>query len=452
MIRTKQGSISKKKTESLFCNYPHHICMQNRLEGLDYCIRHILEDKTAPYKQCNFVSSANGRRCPKAAPKTDKKDGYCADHTRKAIIWRQKASRKKKQADSQEKILEQLDYYRPGSSKQPPEVIPSQAGQLIECESDSDSDKEPTLVDQAWRGDGDSDADSVDSEYEDPLNYSHCIDRHAGVYTAEEVALITRDKLIRLQSLYIDQFKRLQHILKEKRRKFLSSQKMEQETIGKGFGKVTDPKERQKLKKLQALKSYRKRRGKEALLYQQSKERRISATPDYYSAPPKLPKPPKCIYVEKGVHCNNKVMPYTKHCFQHILHDPYQVLYHCCTDEGGCSQPVLAIDTTTCAAHRTLPEFNSRWPLQIQDSTEEIQPIDVESPDQVTLEGHTGGETAGTAVVDENEPSKPAESSESQGQEEVSTQNEETANQQQSDDTPQNLTSATKIEEESMQT
>ena len=56
--------------------------------------------------------------------------------------------------------------------------------------------------------------------------------RHAGVYTAEEVALITREKLIRLQSLYIDQFKRLQHLLKEKKRRYLHSRKVEHETLG----------------------------------------------------------------------------------------------------------------------------------------------------------------------------------------------------------------------------
>lgn len=41
------------------------------------------------------------------------------------------------------------------------------------------------------------------------------------MYTAEEIALVFRDKLIRLQSLYIDQFKRLHHRLREKRRQYL---------------------------------------------------------------------------------------------------------------------------------------------------------------------------------------------------------------------------------------
>ena len=56
--------------------------------------------------------------------------------------------------------------------------------------------------------------------------------RHAGVYTAEEVALIMRDKLIRLQSLYIDQFKRLQHVMRERRRKYLHTRKHERTSHG----------------------------------------------------------------------------------------------------------------------------------------------------------------------------------------------------------------------------
>ena len=59
--------------------------------------------------------------------------------------------------------------------------------------------------------------------------------RHAGVYTAEEVALIMREKLIRLQSLYIDQFKRLQHLLKEKKRRYLHNRKVEHEALGKFY-------------------------------------------------------------------------------------------------------------------------------------------------------------------------------------------------------------------------
>lgn len=134
-----------------------------------------------------------------------------------------------------------------------------------------------------------------------------CVGRHAGVYTAEEVALITREKLIRLQSLYIDQFKRLQHLLKEKKRRYLHNRKMEHEAIGNhrtnlcfycsllilsdtnllmlitGTSLLTGPeglsmKERENLKKLKALRRYRRRYGVEALLHRQLRERRQAVT------------------------------------------------------------------------------------------------------------------------------------------------------------------------------
>lgn len=45
--------------------------------------------------------------------------------------------------------------------------------------------------------------------------------RYSELLTEEEVTRITRDKLIKLQSLYIEQFKWLQYVLKEQRRKYL---------------------------------------------------------------------------------------------------------------------------------------------------------------------------------------------------------------------------------------
>lgn len=67
---------SKPPPEGLLCNYQHRPCMQNRLTGYDYCIRHILEDKTAPFKQCSYIYPKNGKRCSNAASKLERKDGY----------------------------------------------------------------------------------------------------------------------------------------------------------------------------------------------------------------------------------------------------------------------------------------------------------------------------------------------------------------------------------------
>lgn len=59
----------------LTCAFSQRPCSQPRLDGLDYCIKHVLEDKNAPYKQCSYVSAKNGKRCPNASPKHDRKDG-----------------------------------------------------------------------------------------------------------------------------------------------------------------------------------------------------------------------------------------------------------------------------------------------------------------------------------------------------------------------------------------
>lgn len=69
-----------RSQEPLSCSFTHRPCSQPRLEGQEFCIKHILEDKNAPFKQCSYISTKNGKRCPSAAPKPEKKDGYiCID-------------------------------------------------------------------------------------------------------------------------------------------------------------------------------------------------------------------------------------------------------------------------------------------------------------------------------------------------------------------------------------
>ncbi|KFP80048.1 KAT8 regulatory NSL complex subunit 2, partial [Acanthisitta chloris] len=201
-------------------------CSQPRLDGQEFCLRHILEDRNAPFKQCSYVSARNGRRCPNAAPKPEKKDGssLCAEHARRNALALQ--AQVKKSNPGPEEVVWGHPWDVPGRHLGMrrwcgDSVCPSPADE----DSWSDGEQDPVTVEQTWRGDPDSEADSIDSDQEDPL-------KHAGVYTAEEVALIMREKLIRLQSLYIDQFKRLQHLLKEKKRQFLHSRRGEHEAIG----------------------------------------------------------------------------------------------------------------------------------------------------------------------------------------------------------------------------
>ncbi|KAL3837531.1 hypothetical protein ACJMK2_022881 [Sinanodonta woodiana] len=401
----------RQPVEGLFCSYTHRTCMQNRLEGYEFCLKHILEDKNAPFKQCSYTSSKNGKRCTTAAPKSDKKDGYCIEHSKKALLLRQRASRKRRPRETAESLLEELDQY--SEMRQLQEGIPTNllserllatpggeptnhkrlkprndnpASKALEYATSSDSDEETLLVDQAWRGDGDSDAESIDSEQEDPL-------KHAGVYTAEEVALIMRDKLIRLQSLYIDQFKRLQHVLREKRRKYLKTYKQEMETLG-GIGSYKkDHEQRETYCKLEAMRRYHKRYGKEALLHRQSKQRRIAASEGSNYRPTPYS---KCIYTEDKARCCARAVPLSKYCKDHILYDPQQVLFRSCSfGAGACRRPVASFEgTAVCPLHVLPSDREPRVPVKKVTETQ----VDVlEDPSDRSVAGKESGQNGDAA-------------------------------------------------------
>ncbi|CAG6021949.1 unnamed protein product [Menidia menidia] len=302
------------------CSFAQRPCSQPRLEGLEFCIKHILEDKNAPYKHCSYVSAKNGKRCPNAAPKAERKDGvtFCAEHARRNAIALRAQMRKTSSGPSPEALLSQLSGYNRAETHGF-DGGHSETSRILDEDSLSEEEQGPFVLDQTWRGDPDSEADSIDSDHEDPL-------KHAGVYTSEEVALITREKLIRLQSLYIDQFKRLQHLLKEKKRRYLHNRKVEHEALGSSLltgSEGLSMKERENLKKLKALRRYRRRYGVEALLHRQLRERRQAVT----EGPSQLysrTENEKCISFVEGTRCTNSCLPMARHCVSHIYQDSNQ--------------------------------------------------------------------------------------------------------------------------------
>ena len=78
VLPSSRGRVSQppRPQEPMTCAFTQRPCSQPRLDGLEFCIKHVLEDKGAPYKQCSYVSTKNGKRCPGAAPKVEKKDGW----------------------------------------------------------------------------------------------------------------------------------------------------------------------------------------------------------------------------------------------------------------------------------------------------------------------------------------------------------------------------------------
>lgn len=51
------------------CAYKPFECTQMALDKYKYCSRHILEDKSAPFKQCSYIYGTIGKRCYLPAPK-----------------------------------------------------------------------------------------------------------------------------------------------------------------------------------------------------------------------------------------------------------------------------------------------------------------------------------------------------------------------------------------------
>ncbi|XP_046425364.1 KAT8 regulatory NSL complex subunit 2 isoform X7 [Neodiprion fabricii] len=328
----------KSSSESQSCSYGSYECKQQSLAGYAYCSRHILEDSSAPYKQCSFVYNSNGRKCQNPALKGDRRDlAYCSEHARRAQLARIKSTSRHSPPQTPETLLLNLSHYvKPtDSSAEDTEEeegkvkvldpfaeidayrINASGCDVLDYASSSDSDVEPVVVSETLRGAflDDSEDESLQSSQEDPLNINFL--RHAGIFTAEEVIYIAREKLIRLQSLYIDQFRRLHHIFKEKRRKYLHTVKKEKETTCSIHDQPKETaKEKKIYDKLKALNSYHRRSGVEAILYKKSLERRAQATEGPAQKPPNVT---KCIFTEGGVKCGERTLPAARHCRKHIL-------------------------------------------------------------------------------------------------------------------------------------
>ncbi|PSN32668.1 KAT8 regulatory NSL complex subunit 2 [Blattella germanica] len=367
------------------CNYMTHECSGQRVEGHDYCIRHILEDKSAPYKLCAYVYSGNGRRCVMPTPKGDKKEsGYCAEHARKAQLARQKSSRRHVPPPSTESLLAGLSHYNkiepsPASSGNGQRKITEskrfmdQMDSGLETKDGESQEDTQDFVTKALNPFVDIDAGRVNSSASRILDYASESDSDVEVtfrgetaedissdaesVDTEEVTLVTRDKLIRLQSLYIEQFRRLQHILKERRRRYLHALKREKETLSSIHNQKRESVREQKLyEKLRSLNHYHKRSGTEAVLHKKALERRAQATEGLSIRPAPTA---KCIFTEGGVKCGERTLPVAKHCLKHILQDSHQVLFRPCGCRRAdfiCREPVPNIlEGSSCVYHTNLP-------------------------------------------------------------------------------------------------
>ncbi|KAH8361141.1 hypothetical protein KR200_011094 [Drosophila serrata] len=373
-----------------YCANPTYECSLMRVEGHEYCIRHILRDPRSNYRQCTHVY-ANGRKCINAVPKFDNKKELilttlCFEHNRQTQLQKTHLAvgRVRKLVETNETLLNSLSSHinvegiKPEPLKQEPDddeidvvsphVTPfdfqdhrNSIGDIVESArkrrrildyaSDSSSnDEDPPCVRNTAQDIefNESDYDSIDSEDDDPL-------KHAGVYTRAEAVRVAETKLIKLQGLYREQVSHLQHVLKQRRRKYLHDIRREREIYCNIHDQLKDtPHERKLYDQLKALNTYHRRQGMEAVLYKKLKEKRARDT--LYAS--KSSSNPKCVFTEGGVKCGERTLPCCKHCRKHILEDKRQVLFRACGVERSgvvCQEPVTSIlEDSNCVLHLTV--------------------------------------------------------------------------------------------------
>ncbi|KAM4697636.1 INO80 complex subunit D isoform 2-T2 [Rhinophrynus dorsalis] len=90
------------------CSYSPKLCKQRRLNGYAFCIRHVLEDKTAPFKQCEYVAKYNSQRCTNPIPKSEDRR-YCNSHLQVLGFIPKKERKKKNDALEEVKTRHQME-------------------------------------------------------------------------------------------------------------------------------------------------------------------------------------------------------------------------------------------------------------------------------------------------------------------------------------------------------
>ncbi|XP_035228433.1 uncharacterized protein LOC118200582 [Stegodyphus dumicola] len=80
------------------CSYSAKLCKQRRINGYAFCIRHILEDKSAPFKQCAHVARYNKQKCTNPIPSNENRE-FCNSHMQVAGILPKKERKLKKEKE-----------------------------------------------------------------------------------------------------------------------------------------------------------------------------------------------------------------------------------------------------------------------------------------------------------------------------------------------------------------
>ncbi|CAH2229359.1 jg17106 [Pararge aegeria aegeria] len=359
-LRTQlqQEIVSRSRT----CAHKAYECLLPVVGSRSYCAKHILDDVTAPYKQCAHVTSS-GARCNEPAP-VDKEPGLCFEHARAALNARQRSAAPPPPVTTTETLLNQLQHYvRPERTR------------TTSCASSVSVVSDPADQEQVATHAVDPFSESV---YPGPTTTrgtlasiaSHvaslaCVARLAGVFTAEEAVCEAKNVLKSLQSAYVRQMGRLRTLLQTARLQYVRSLRTEKEQYcsinSQARSGPLTVRERRQLLKLRAYAGYHRKHGVEAVLARKLHHKRAKVN-DISNR--QIPSQGRCTFMEGGVRCSTHTLPATKHCMKHILQDRHQVLFTACGDLRGsdaCREPIakLPLPSSACRYHTGPPAYTT---------------------------------------------------------------------------------------------
>lgn len=374
------------------CSHSTKVCKQRRMEGRGFCIKHILEDPTSGFQQCEYLCKKKGnRRCTNPVPPPHDDVVYCSHHRQILGLQPRTAAKRgqgkagggaggKSRADLRsnkgahtalmsvlakhgipEKSPKRKGATTPNTKKIKSEETQSAGAAEEEQSSDEFPSDEEENGEEADVESGSEDAISdLDRDYDNdafiPDSFLWHLEHDSApesdplqdqqVLTEEELLQRRKAKVLKLLQLYKLQYYRLQDNLQSTYELYNKKVTLEREKMGlAGEGKRHHGKGA--IDKRNKPKQDQKQEDQLRALYIHSKEAKVKLddTIGYCHVP----------------ECRLRALAPSDFCRTHILRDPQQQLYIGCTYAKGewhaarghtCGQPILrTTQPPLCDAH-----------------------------------------------------------------------------------------------------
>lgn len=137
-----------RSQKPLSCSFIHYLCSQPQMERLEFCLKPILGDKNALFKQCSCISTKNGKKCPRVQPPNQRRVGgwvsFFAEYACKNALALYAQIKKTNPGTVGEKLLRRLSSNAKTELRlQTPESSLIEASPSLEEDSWSDGEQKP---------------------------------------------------------------------------------------------------------------------------------------------------------------------------------------------------------------------------------------------------------------------------------------------------------------------